>query len=452
MKKYLILLFLFCIANVKAVSFVVNTTDDTIDANIGDGMCLDSQGECSLRAAIMQANILGTDEVIYLARGAVYELTLNNDIDTHADNDLDIFDSLTLSIANPELPINSLNEMPAIIAGTLINDRVFELHDGELVSFNGIFIAYGDAAQSPSNSRMGGGIYVSEQVAEFRLTNSIVALNQAGYGAGLYSKAEITWIESSDISYNILTSPGLPLFPVAGAAVFHAGSGLTLYKSSVHHNVLEGTGFFASALQLEGDGNEVSIRNTLVAENGVWPFGDSGIINGITAEQVSLYVNNSNITGNTGAGVRFITNSSHYISLRNSVLSNNANDNCGELTGVISFGSALNPAHIISSDGSCDLPEMASNIENVATNLSDLTGRFGGGSLLFFSSQYPIAGSVLIDAGNPMDVNSGNLSACEATDIHSVPRPLNGGLSDVCDVGIYESGDLIFLNGFELID
>ena len=158
MKKYLILWLLFCVVNVKAVSFVVNTTDDTIDVNLADGMCLDSHGGCSLRAAIMQANILGTDEVIYLARGAVYELTLSNDIDTHADNDLDIFDSLTLSIADPELPINSLNEMPAIIAGSLVNDRVFEVHDGELVSFNGIFIAYGDAAQSPSNSRMGGGL------------------------------------------------------------------------------------------------------------------------------------------------------------------------------------------------------------------------------------------------------------------------------------------------------
>ena len=239
---------------------------------------------------------------------------------------------------------------------------------------------------------------------------------------------------------------------MAGAAVFHAGSGLTLNKSSVHHNVLEDIGFFASALQLEGDGYEVSIRNTLVAENGLWPFGDSGIINGITAEQVSLYMNNSNITGNTGAGVRFITNSSHYISMHNSVLSNNANDNCGELTGVIIFGSTSNPAHIISSDGSCDLPEMANNIENIDTNLSALVGRFGGESLQFFSSQYPMAGSVLIDAGNHLDVNSGNLYACETTDMHGVPRPLNGGFSDVCDVGIFESGDLIFRNGFGLID
>ena len=452
MNKYWVLIGCLYGFNSQAVEFTVTTTDDTIDASLADGLCADINGECSLRAAIMQANILGTDEVIYLARGQVFELTLGNDIDTQGDNDLDVFDSLTISIADPELPINSLDEMPTIIAGSLVNDRVIEVHDGELVSFNGIFIAYGDAAESLSHSRMGGGIYVSEQVAEFRLTNSIVALNQAGYGAGLYSKAAVTWIESSDISYNSLTSPGLPLFTVAGAAVFHAGSGLTLNKSSVHHNVLEGIGFFASALQLEGDGYEVSIRNTLVADNGVWPFGDSGIINGISAEQVSLYMNNSNITGNTGAGVRFITNSSHYISLRNSVLSNNSQNNCGELTGVIIFGSALNPAHNISSDGSCEFPEMANNIENVDTKLSALVGRFGGESLQFFSSQYPMADSVLIDAGNPLDINSGHISACEPTDIDGVSRPLNGGVANVCDVGIHEMGDLIFYNGYELLD
>ncbi len=37
--------------------FTVNTTNDTIDANVGDGICADASGNCSLRrAAIMEAN------------------------------------------------------------------------------------------------------------------------------------------------------------------------------------------------------------------------------------------------------------------------------------------------------------------------------------------------------------------------------------------------------------
>ena len=36
--------------------FVVNTSDDTVDTNPGNGICADINGNCSLRAAIMEAN------------------------------------------------------------------------------------------------------------------------------------------------------------------------------------------------------------------------------------------------------------------------------------------------------------------------------------------------------------------------------------------------------------
>ena len=39
-----------------AVTFTVDTTADLIDADTGDGTCL--PGSCSLRAAIMQANLI----------------------------------------------------------------------------------------------------------------------------------------------------------------------------------------------------------------------------------------------------------------------------------------------------------------------------------------------------------------------------------------------------------
>jgi|GEM_PF-1854385 len=452
MNKYWVLLLIISALSAQAVEFTVNTTDDTVDANIADGLCLDSMGECSLRAAIMQSNILGSDEVIYLPRGGVFELTLNNDIDTQGDNDLDIFDSLTLSIVSPEIPIESLSEMPAIFAGSVVKDRVFEIHAGASVNFKGLFIAYGDAADSFSHSRLGGGIYISSQVEEFRISDSILSFNQAGYGAGIYSHAALTRIENTDISHNILTSPALPLFGIAGAGVFHAGAQLTMNKTAVHHNVIEALGFFASALQFEGENSEVSVLNSLVADNGIWPLGDSGNMNGITGDDVNLYINNSNITGNTWYGIRFESGNEHTLTIRNSVLSHNEFDNCDVLTGELNLGGGeTNPAHIISSDDSCLLPELSNNIENAAANLSVLVGRFESLGLQFFSTQYPMKGSVLIDAGSPLDTHSDDVSACEITDIRGVIRPLNGGVSNVCDVGIFESGDLIFQDGFERI-
>lgn len=41
-------------------TFTVNTTADTMDASPGDGSCADSGGSCSLRAAIMEANVSGS--------------------------------------------------------------------------------------------------------------------------------------------------------------------------------------------------------------------------------------------------------------------------------------------------------------------------------------------------------------------------------------------------------
>ncbi len=56
--------------------FVVNTTDDTTDANPGDGACADALGACSLRAAIQEANSGSTVGTILLQAGQTYDLTI----------------------------------------------------------------------------------------------------------------------------------------------------------------------------------------------------------------------------------------------------------------------------------------------------------------------------------------------------------------------------------------
>lgn len=454
MSVLLVLMLLMFWVNGHAIEFTVNTTNDSVDADIADGLCLDSNGECSLRAAIMQSNILGSADVVYLPRGNVYELMLNSDINTQAANDLDIFDSITLSIADPEIPIETLSDMPAISAGALVADRVFEIHGGAQVNFKGLFITSGDADNSLSNPRQGGAIYVSDQVGEFRISDSIVFLNKAGYGAGIYSEAEVTWIEKTDVSYNFHDSIGLPLLGAAGAAIYHKGLFMNIIKSSIHNNSIDSLGFFASAVVLNGTDSQVEILNTLIADNGVWPFGDDSRVDGIRINQGDLRVNNSNIVGNQGFGLVFDDGGDHVSILRNSVLAFNVFDNCGEFTGVQDFGGFMNPAYIVSSDLSCSLPTLLSgNKEDVDPQLSELEGRFQ--TILdvqYFITQYPKIGSVLIDAGSRLDVGTSDISACEATDIRGVERPLTGGFFNYCDVGIYEADDLIFKTGFELID
>ena len=47
-------------------TFTVNTTADTMDANPGDGIAADADGNTSLRAAVMEANSLAGDDTINL--------------------------------------------------------------------------------------------------------------------------------------------------------------------------------------------------------------------------------------------------------------------------------------------------------------------------------------------------------------------------------------------------
>lgn len=77
-------------------TFYVDTTADTVDAAPGDGSAADAGGNCSLRAAIMEANALaGTDE-IHIPAG-IYKLT--NAIwreDLCVGGDLDILENLNI--------------------------------------------------------------------------------------------------------------------------------------------------------------------------------------------------------------------------------------------------------------------------------------------------------------------------------------------------------------------
>src|SRR5262249_11620717 len=43
-----------------SASFTVNSTDDTPDAHPGDGVCATAAGVCTSRAAIQEANALGS--------------------------------------------------------------------------------------------------------------------------------------------------------------------------------------------------------------------------------------------------------------------------------------------------------------------------------------------------------------------------------------------------------
>ena len=72
-------------------AYTVNTTLDTVDTNPGDGLALDSHGNTSLRAAVMEANAGAGADTITLPAGT-YQLSISPTTVSAAaiDGDLDL--------------------------------------------------------------------------------------------------------------------------------------------------------------------------------------------------------------------------------------------------------------------------------------------------------------------------------------------------------------------------
>ena len=128
----------------QAATFTVNSTADAVDANLGDGLCDDGAGNCTLRAAIMVTNALAAADTITLPAGTYTLAITGSGEDAAFTGDLDITDDLT---------IIGTGSATTIIDGGGI-DRVIHVLAGNTVEIFGVTIRNGDAGNDPG----GGGI------------------------------------------------------------------------------------------------------------------------------------------------------------------------------------------------------------------------------------------------------------------------------------------------------
>ena len=134
--------------------FTVNSTIDEIDAAPGDGVCVSTpSGNCTLRAAIMEANALAGDDVISLPAG-IYTLTLPGvNEDAGLMGDLDITSTMTIEGAGTGSTVITTT-------GQLFGDRVMEIT--------------GTANVDIKSLTLGGGQGPCPCYAALTLTNSVV--------------------------------------------------------------------------------------------------------------------------------------------------------------------------------------------------------------------------------------------------------------------------------------
>src|ERR687895_891342 len=173
-----------------ALPFTVNNTRDEVDTNPGNGLCqtFSGPGQCSLRAAIQEANAsIGADTIII--EPGVYELevpTLNEDLPETGD--YDIHGSLT--IVRSGAPASAGDVIidggfpPENNADAVGLDRLFEIHPSALrVNFTNVTLREGFSADD-------GGAIQNWSSGIVRLENVKLLKNLATGSGGAVNNAD----------------------------------------------------------------------------------------------------------------------------------------------------------------------------------------------------------------------------------------------------------------------
>lgn len=285
--------------------YIVNTVSDTVDVNTTDDACLDINNECSLRAAIMQANADGEQTTILLDEstydkngGSVdpLEVTISGS-GGDSEGDLDITGMVTLIGSDPAT---------TFITATM-SDRVFEVHSGAELSINNVSLSGGSAL-------IGGGIYNS---GELLLDNVLVDTNTAAaVGGGIYNESNARIIDST-ISHN--TSTG----GVGGGLYNNADATMTMSGSSVLGNTAqqEGGGISSDALSTTESTVGLNILDSTISGNTSTSADGGGIATtGRTMIQQSTISDNTSATAKGGG---LLVGASANVLLENSTISGN---------------------------------------------------------------------------------------------------------------------------------
>lgn len=323
------------------VTFLVNTTIDTQDSNPGNGVCADSGGNCSLRAAISEANATpSTADTITLPAGT-YTLTLPNAGGTNEDNnatgDLDI---------NSPITIQGNSAASTIIqAGTTTSngiDKVFGVNPycatGINVTISGVTIQYGRNTQpygSAYGSSSGGGLdWCGTDTETFTLSNAVVAnnTNVYGNGGGLDVDGDTGYTGTVTIDHVTLTNNHAPSATTSiyggGINIIGSSPNVIIQNSTIQNNstniIQAGGGIFFGP----STGGSLLVDNSTISGNSSGIGGGIFLLTEVT--NLNITIQNSSITGNYagsgggGLATSFSQITTNPIKLTNLLISGNS--------------------------------------------------------------------------------------------------------------------------------
>jgi CSLREA domain-containing protein len=430
-----------------AATFSVNTTTDGADLSPGDGLCAITGGNCSLRAAVQEANASIGADTIGLPAGT-YSLSIAGaGEDNAATGDLDVRGTLTIAGAGTAT---------TTISGAGL-DRVFDLFAG--LSLSGVTVRQGNAgagnggalrvgtlagqtfiniidvvftANTAANGgalATGGGTQTLLDIRRARFeANSAAVLGGAIYSNG----GRLTW-------YRVQTSRFAANSAVAGGGAVYvndAAHQVLLVQNTFEDNTTPGNGgaIYADGFNSEVDLDQSTLTRNSAANGGaiytcctngaVQPTGLDTLFfvlvnstlsaNSATVAGGAVYStsdfgsSHSTLVGNAAPASAGVHNGSFNTALlMNSVLANSG-ANCG--------GGTFDGAYTVLNDSSCTgLTVAEHNLPNTDPLLGPLADN-GGPTL----THHPLPGSPAIDLVPPAELVA-------TVDQRGVARPAGAG-------------------------
>ncbi len=469
-------------------TYVVDSTADRADTDIGNGVCRDDAGRCTLRAAIMQANFHAGPDTIRVPAGT-FRLTRPGDDDMAVLGDLDITDGVTIKGAGSGRTIVDGN-------GSVTHDRVFQVLAGAMnTTFSRLAIRHGRKNAGAFDE--GGGLLWQGGGGRLALNDVVVEDNRASYGGGI--ALHFASMSSPDtVDLNRLTIQGNTATSAAGGALvdLQAFATFHLRNSHIHANTAyQGGGLYLQGDAVPDEASSILVRNTVIDANtasldsGVENHSgttdapalladdflrgnDAGVYGGAIGSYGALDVTGTTLAGNTsgmrGAGLYAYAGGTS--SLTNVTIAGNTSEGYGgavyaevfqthdstvSLTNVTARGnSAATSGGGIYADAGA-VVTLTNTVLAKGSSGANCSAPFGGGSNLSddascgFGAGDGIAGlklgplgrhggpteTIVPRAGSPT-LDAGTSSGAPSADQRGIPRP-QGAADDVGAVEVY---------------
>ena len=413
-----------------AAAFNVNSLGDGADSDLTDGLCNDGTGQCTLRAAIQQANQLaGADSISVTATGTI-SLT----------SELPRLTSMT--ITGPGSAQLTVRRDPGAAEGFRVFRTEFNAGtvtiSGMTVSGGRPFIDHGSGIYNSSGTSLG----LSDVVVNDNASLSTMSISRGG---GIYQDGTSLTLNNCTVSNNSAASgsPGGTQSGSDGGGIYAARGTVTITNSTISGNKagnsVPGSGGFAGKGGgiYVNSGVTVTLTNTTVSDNSTGNVTAGGVRQGggIYNTSGTLTLNSCTVVNNTagtvgasssGGGIwGFAGGGGAANNLRNTIVANNNAFTNPDLEG--NFTSQ--DYNLIRTPGTATIGgTTAHNVTGVDPLLSPLQTNEGP-----TRAHALLPGSPAIDAGD-----SGGLNTDQRGLARPVDSPSAANAADGADIGSFE--------------